>query len=56
MALPAIESLEPVENDPYLRPGPSESCSAPIDLQALAEKIYALLKHEARLERERLGR
>jgi hypothetical protein len=27
-----------------------------IDLQALAEKIYRLLKEEARLERERLGR
>jgi hypothetical protein len=27
-----------------------------IDLNALAEKIYRLLKKEARLERERLGR
>ncbi len=27
-----------------------------IDLQALAEKIYELLKQEARLERERSGR
>ena len=27
-----------------------------IDLQALAERIYLLLKEEARLERERLGR
>ena len=26
-----------------------------IDLQALAERIYELLKQEARLERERLG-
>jgi hypothetical protein len=27
-----------------------------IDLKALAEKVYQLLKEEARLERERLGR
>ena len=27
-----------------------------IDLQALAAKVYELLKQEARLERERLGR
>jgi hypothetical protein len=27
-----------------------------VDLKALAEKIYKLLKEEARLERERLGR
>jgi hypothetical protein len=27
-----------------------------IDLKALAEKIYQLLKKEARIERERLGR
>jgi len=27
-----------------------------IDLEALAEKVYRLLKEEARLERERLGR
>ena len=26
-----------------------------IDLQALAERVYRLLKKEARLERERLG-
>ena len=26
-----------------------------IDLQALAERIYELLKQEARLERERMG-
>jgi hypothetical protein len=29
---------------------------APVDLQALAEKVVQLLKEEARLERERLGR
>ncbi len=27
-----------------------------IDLQALADKVYALLRQELRLERERLGR
>jgi hypothetical protein len=27
-----------------------------IDVQALAEKVYELLKKEARIERERLGR
>jgi hypothetical protein len=27
-----------------------------VDLRALAEKIYALLKEELRLERDRLGR
>ena len=27
-----------------------------VDLQALAEKVYQLLKEEARIERERLGR
>jgi hypothetical protein len=33
-----------------------ESGRAPVDVQALAEKVYQLLKEEARLERERLGR
>lgn len=28
----------------------------PVDVRALAEKVYQLLKEEARLERERLGR
>jgi hypothetical protein len=40
--------------------GPTEQAEAParpeIDLKALAQKIYKLLKEEARLERERLGR
>jgi len=45
--------------------GPSESAESAkggkpaeekIDLQALAERIYRLLKEEARLECERLGR
>lgn len=33
-----------------------ESTGQEIDLKALAERIYKLLKEEARLERERLGR
>ena len=45
--------------------GPSETTGAsasgepakrPIDLQALAERLYRLLIQEARVERERLGR
>jgi len=34
----------------------SDSANAEIDVQALAEKVYELLKEEARVERERLGR
>jgi hypothetical protein len=33
-----------------------EAASPTIDLQALADKVYALLKQELRLEQERLGR
>ena len=33
----------------------SEAEGEQIDLQALAERVYRLLKKEARLERERLG-
>ncbi len=33
-----------------------EPAEQKVDLQALAERIYRLLKEEARLERERLGR
>jgi hypothetical protein len=43
------ESAEPAQEG-------LESSRTEIDLQALAEKIYRLLKEEARLERERLGR
>ena len=34
---------------------PGERAEDRVDLQALAERIYRLLKEEARLERERLG-
>jgi len=43
---PAQEAPEPTE----------ETAMADIDLQALAEKVYRLLKEELRAERERLGR
>ena len=33
----------------------TETSIEPIDLPALADRIYALLKQELRLERERLG-
>ena len=33
-----------------------QSAQGGIDLRTLAEKLYQLLKEEARLERERLGR
>ncbi|MBI1878880.1 MAG: hypothetical protein HYR94_11805 [Chloroflexi bacterium] len=36
--------------------GQTQPAAGEIDLKALAEKIYKLLKEEARLERERLGR
>jgi hypothetical protein len=39
--------------EPGVKPGAPE---ANIDLQALAEQIFALLKQELRVERERLGR
>jgi hypothetical protein len=38
------------------KPAAGEPAGQKIDLQALAERIYRLLKEEARLERERLGR
>ena len=42
---PAQEAPEPTE----------EMTMADIDLQALAEKVYRLLKEELRIERDRLG-
>lgn len=39
--------------DPAAVPG--ESAEDRVNLEALAEQIYRLLKEEARLERERLG-
>ena len=34
---------------------PAGTTLAEIDLRALADKIYDLMKHDLRLERERLG-
>jgi hypothetical protein len=42
------ESAEPAQ-------GSHEQAEAELDLRVLAEKVYRLLKEEARLERERLG-
>jgi hypothetical protein len=36
-------------------PGQETSADQEIDLQALARKVYELLKQELKLERERLG-
>jgi hypothetical protein len=36
-------------------PGQETPADQEIDLQALARKVYALLKQELKLERERLG-
>ena len=36
-------------------PAAGASPASKVDLKALAEKIYQLLKEEARIERERLG-
>ena len=33
-----------------------DAANGEIDTQALADKVYELLKEEARIERERLGR
>ena len=44
-----------VNNNRTEQPGGRPN-QAEIDLRALAEKIYKLLKEEARIERERRGR
>ncbi len=46
-----------VNNDQQSEATPiaAESTESEIDLEALARKIYELLKKEARIERERLG-
>ena len=47
-----------VESQPDEAEGAPESKTgkAQIDLQALAEKVYALMQQELRIERERMGR
>lgn len=50
-SLPGLASTEEA-----LEPAEETSATPEIDLQALAEKVYALFRQEARLERERLVR
>jgi len=50
-SLPGLASAEEA-----LEPAEETSATPEIDLQALAEKVYALFRQEARLERERLIR
>lgn len=53
MVLPsATEATAPTQEAPATRLSPASE----VDLKTLAEKIYQLLKEEARIERERLGR
>ena len=51
---------EPQTDDSTTAPGneqeTGDSANDKIDVRALAEKVYELLKEEARIERERLGR
>lgn len=48
---------EPTENDPSPEANEqgAEDEAQKVDLQALADKVYELLKKEARIERERRG-
>jgi hypothetical protein len=41
---------------PEAKGQPQQAPQPPIDLQELAEKVYALLQKELRIEQERLGR
>lgn len=41
---------------PDVPPTTSEPAAAQIDLDDLAERVFRLIKQQARLERERLGR
>ena len=53
MSLPGATSSGESETAPEEVQQPAQGA---IDLRALAERLYQLLKEEARLERERLGR
>ena len=50
------ESEQQAETQPSGNTETGSSSNQEIDRQALAEKVYKLLKEEARIERERLGR
>lgn len=41
---------------PEAKGQPQQAPQPPIDLRELAEKVYALLQKELRIEQERLGR
>lgn len=54
----SLEGSEPVSGETPAQEAPKpteEMAMADIDLQALAEKVYRLLKEELRIERDRLG-
>jgi hypothetical protein len=53
---PANTGEEPEVAEEVLGPAEETSAEPEIELKALAEKVYALLRQEARLERERLIR
>jgi hypothetical protein len=54
----SLEGSEPVHGETSAQEASElaeEISMAGIDLQALAEKVYRLLKEELRIERDRLG-
>lgn len=58
--MPSSSPSAPPETGPAPANSDAEPAAQPaqapeIDLEALAEKVYALLREELRLERERLG-
>jgi hypothetical protein len=53
---PASTGEEPEVAEEVPEPAEETSAEPEIDLKALAEKVYALLRQEVRLERERLIR
>ena len=55
MSEPQLEKEEVSTTPPDSEPETDDSANDEIDVQALAAKVYELLKEEARLERERLG-
>lgn len=52
----ALVQRAPTESVPGASREPPVTLSSPFELTALAEKVYALLKQDAAIERERLGR
>jgi len=54
-SFPGLRGYRPPEGG-SLPSGQETLAEQEIDLQSLAEEVYALLKEELRVERERLGR